>query len=146
MADADDDAGTAASELPPWLADESGDIDPEDLDWRTVDARRSGSVLRSVVAGRIDFPRLTYNDRFALGPMSVCVDTWGDADVLHTRVLLDQVVQVSVAREVLPPWDFGPETGDAIVLELVDGVSCAPLALVDARRDVAASWIFLDTL
>jgi hypothetical protein len=147
VAEADDDAGTtAASELPLWLADESDDIDPENLDWRTVNARRSGSALRSLVTGRVDFPRLTYNDRYAVGPMSVYRGDWGDADIVHTRVLLDQVVRVSVCPDVLPPWDFGPVSGDAIVLELVDGDCCAPLALVDARRDVAASWVFLDTL
>ena len=147
MTDSPDDRATNdPTGLPPWMAAAWGEAEDVDLEWRYVDAARPSGMLRSVWAGRIDFPRLTYNDRFALGPMSVCVDTWGDADVLHTRVLLDQVVGVSVAREVLPPWDFGPETGDAIVLELVDGVFCAPLALVDARRDVAASWIFLDTL
>jgi len=134
------------ADLPPWLAAAWGEAEHDDLEWRWVDAARTGGVLRSVMGGRVDFPRLTYNDRFAVGPMSVYRGSWGDADVLHTRVLIDQVVRVSVSREVLPPWDFGPTSGDAIVLELVDGDCCAPLALVDSRRDVTASWVFLDTL
>jgi hypothetical protein len=142
----DDRAISDPTGLPPWLAAAWGEAEDVDLEWRYVDAARPNGLVRSMLAGRIDFPRLTYNDRFALGPMSVCLTSWGDADVVHARVLLDQVVRVSVAREALPPWDFGPDSGDAIVLELVDGVSCAPLALVDARRDVSASWVFLDTL